>query len=931
MTVLSTGNALPAATLIGAGGVLPPSDVFDDDQFLVYDPENDAADFYESLEGMRVTIDAPLVTSPTNEFGETYVVASGGVGATGVNSRGGITIAGNDNNFDDYNPERLQLDDDSGLFAGYAPNYTQGDRLSNVTGIISYNFQSYEVLVTEAVTVTTDVGALPREITTLQGTDNRLSIATYNVENLDPGDNKFDILAGDIVFNLRAPDIISLEEIQDADGAGGGSDLSGYVTAQGLIDAIKAIGGPNYVYIEVTPGAANSTGGEPGGNIRNGFLYNADRVDYVDGSAVAVPGTAFNGSRAPLAAQFVFNGETITAISVHSTSRGGSDPLFGANQPLANAGEAARIAQSTAIKAYITNLLSSDPNAYVAVLGDFNAFYFEESLELIENGVITNLYRTIPEEERYSYVFEGNAQGLDHILVTNNLLTGALFDAVHINSEQPDTPARGTDHDPLVATLLLNSAAVVQDGTGSGDEDNAINGTLVATDKNNDVLIYSIVQGPANGTVTLGADGSYIYTPNADFNGLDSFTFKANDGVTDSAVATVSLTINAVNDAPVDIALDANPVAENATDGTVVATATATEKDAGDSKTFSLLNNAGGRFAIDASTGIITVANAALLNFEIAASHAITVRVTDGAGASYDEDFTIEVTNVNEAPDSLILASGGSVAENAANGTAVAQLAATDPDVGGTLSYSLVDNAGGRFAIDAATGAITVANGALLDFEAATSHSLTARVIDQDGLTRDLSFSVTITDVAEGPAPINGSNGFDLIFGTNGNDVINALDGDDIIFGGNGNDSIFGGAGRDSLNGGAGNDIIVGGAGADLLTGGSGQDVFRYTSLGDAPRATGILAALNRETILDFNASNGNNHDLIDLSAIDANSNVAGNQAFSFVGSSAFTGVAGQLRYSKGLLQADVNGDGIADLEIFIASTPPLDRTDFVL
>ncbi len=1024
ITILSSGNALPASMLIGTGGLLPPSDVFDDDRFAVYDPENDAADFYESLEGMRVTIDTPLVTSATNEFGETYVVASGGVGATGVNSRGGITISGNDVGFDDYNPERLQLDDDSGLFAGYTPNYTQGNRLSSVTGVVSYNFQSYEVLVTEAVTVTTDAGALPREITALQGTDNRLSIAAYNVENLDPGDGKFDILAGDIVINLRAPDIISLEEIQDADGAGSGSDLSGYVTAKLLIDAIKLIGGPNYVYIEVTPTAPNSTGGEPGGNIRNGFLYNADRVDYVDGSAAAVPGAAFNGSRSPLAAQFVFNGETVTAISVHSTSRGGSDPLFGANQPPSNAGEAARIAQSTAISAYVTGLLNTDPDAYVAVLGDFNAFYFEDSLELIENGVLTNLHRTLPEEERYSYVFEGNAQAIDHILVSNNLLGSAQFDAVHINAEQPDTPSRATDHDPLVATLLFNSAAVAQNGIATGDEDVVITGTLVATDKNDDVLTYSIVTGPANGTVVLGANGSYTYTPNANYNGPDSFTFKANDGVTDSGVATVSLTVSAVNDAvvlandlglvdatedtafslniagnftdvdnatltyttsmlpawlsfdaatgqfsgtpangdvgsyvvtvtasdgstsvsdsfainvgntndaPTDLALDATTVAENTVNGTTVATATATDVDAGDSTSFSLVDNAGGRFAINATTGVISVANAALLNFEAATAHAITVRVTDAAGASYDEAFTIDVTNVNEAPDSLTLASGGNVAENSVNGTSVARLAATDPDAGGTLSYSLVDNAGGRFAIDAATGVVTVANGSLLDFESATSHNLTARITDQGGLSRDLAFTVDVTDVIEGPPPINGSNGFDLIFGTNGNDVINALGGEDIVFGDKGNDTIFGGSGRDLLNGGSGNDILIGGDGADLLSGGSGQDIFRYTAVGDAPRATGIFAALNRETILDFNSSNGANHDLIDLSALDANINIAGDQGFAFIESSAFSGVAGQLRYSGGLLQADVNGDRIADLEIFMVSAPPLDRTDFML
>jgi predicted extracellular nuclease len=449
-------HALPAAVLIGQGGVLPPSDVFDNDNFATYDPENDAADFYESLEGMRATVAAPIVVDRTNSFGETWVVASGGNGATGLNARGGMTISGKADGFDDYNPERIQLDDEAGLFAGFTPNYTQGDRLSDVTGVFSYNFQSYELLVTEAVTLTDNKPEPAREVTALVGDASHLTIATYNVENLDPGDNKFTLLAGDIVAHLRAPDIIALEEIQDADGAGSGADLSGYVTAQGLIDAIKAIGGPDYVYIEITPAAPGTTGGEPGGNIRNGFLYNTARVDYVDGSAALVPGAAFAGSRSPLAATFTFNGEDVTAIAVHSTSRTGSEALFGADQPPVNAGEGARIAQSEAIRSYVVDLLSHDTEARIAVLGDFNAFYFEDSLELLEtDGVLSNLHRTLPEAERYSYMFGGNAQALDNFLVSGSLLAGALFDAVHINAEQADTAARGTDHDPLVASFIV--------------------------------------------------------------------------------------------------------------------------------------------------------------------------------------------------------------------------------------------------------------------------------------------------------------------------------------------------------------------------------------------------------------------------------------------------------------------------------------------
>ncbi|MBV9283637.1 MAG: hypothetical protein JO176_03415, partial [Acidimicrobiia bacterium] len=229
-TLVSSGNPLPAALVIGAGGLLPPSEVIDDDHLTSYDPAHDGIDFYESIEGMRVTVQTPLVVGTTNGFGETWVVASGGVGATGVSARGGITLSDGD-----LNPERIQLQSDSGLFAGYTPSHTEGDRLGDVTGIVSYSHGSYEVLVTGPVAVTDDVTLQP-EVTGLDGDRNHLSVATYNLENIDPTDPqaKFDILAGNIVYNLSAPDILAVQEIQDADGPGGGTNLSGTVTAQKL-------------------------------------------------------------------------------------------------------------------------------------------------------------------------------------------------------------------------------------------------------------------------------------------------------------------------------------------------------------------------------------------------------------------------------------------------------------------------------------------------------------------------------------------------------------------------------------------------------------------------------------------------------------------------------------------------------------------------
>ncbi|WP_084580319.1 endonuclease/exonuclease/phosphatase family protein [Sphingomonas azotifigens] len=455
--LLGYDNALPDAVLIGKGGLMPPTQVIDDDGLKSYDPTTDGIDFWESLEGMRVTIDKPLVVSntTTDAYAETDVVASLGQGATGVNDRGGITISKGD-----FNPEKIQLQGDSTVYAGFKANYSIGDQLSSVTGVVNYAAAKYEVIVTDAVTVTKDV-TLTKEVSALKSDATHLSLATYNVENLDASDHKYDVLAKDIVYNLRAPDIIALQEIQDADGAGKGSDLSGVKTAQGLIDAITALNGGHYAYLEIAPDTANSTGGEANGNIRNGYLYNLDRVSYVQGSAELITGDAYNNSRKPLVATFEFNGQKITTIDVHLTSRGGSDPLWGATQPPADAGDASRTAQAAGVKAYVNAHLADNPSLNIAVLGDWNGFAWEDAQTQLtdpaKGGKLTDLATALlPAEERYSYLFDGNAQQLDHILVTGGLLSKASYDSVHLNSQFGGD--RPTDHDPQLALFDFGTA-----------------------------------------------------------------------------------------------------------------------------------------------------------------------------------------------------------------------------------------------------------------------------------------------------------------------------------------------------------------------------------------------------------------------------------------------------------------------------------------
>ncbi len=195
----------------------------------------------------------------------------------------------------------------------------------------------------------------------------------------------------------------------------------------------------------------------------------------------------------------------------------------------------------------------------------------------------------------------------------------------------------------------------------------------------------------------------------------------------------------------------ANSVAEDAAIGTAVGlTGLAADADATNNTiTYSLDDDAGGLFTIHATTGVVTV-NAAL-DYETATSHAVTVRATSSDGSFSTQGFSISVTDVNESGVTAISdtdAAADAVLENATNGTAVGITAqADDADGTDTVSYSLDDDAGGRFAIDANSGVVTV-NG-VIDREAAGSYDITVRATSTDTSTTTRTFTITIGDVDE--------------------------------------------------------------------------------------------------------------------------------------------------------------------------------------
>jgi len=160
-----------------------------------------------------------------------------------------------------------------------------------------------------------------------------------------------------------------------------------------------------------------------------------------------------------------------------------------------------------------------------------------------------------------------------------------------------------------------------------------------------------------------------------------------------------------------------------------------------------------------------------------------------------------------------------------------------------------------------------------------------------------------------------GSNGFaDTLIGSAGNNA---------IYGQGGNDTIYGGAGNDSLYGMQGNDALVGGGGADLLVGGAGDDFFDFNAVGESAPGT-------RDTIQDFGVGN----DIISLETIDANTTVAGNQAFVYIGAAGFT-AAGQVRFitngTDGFLLANVDAALGADFEVRLIGVTALPAVDLIL
>lgn len=470
------GDPLPSPVVLGNDGRPIPRRSVSSEGMQTYAPELHAIDFWESLEGMRVEVREPVVTGPSSSYGDLVVIGDGGPDAGRATVAGGVLLGE-----DDLNLDRVVLDSR----IAPPPAARVGDRFdAAVEGVVHYDFASYRVLPVEWPRLSQ--GAMAPEVTSLVASERALTVASYNVLNLSfvSPEQRFLGVARTIAVNLRSPDVIGLQEVQDDTGPNREPDgvVSAERTMSRLVDAIVAAGGARYAWSQIDP-ELDRDGGQPGGNIRVVWMHRPDRVTLVTrgsagpidptapatiGGSLALTlspgrieprhhcvddgGTGREGSRKPLAAEIRFLDETIFLVNNHLTSKSADDRIFGAIQPPRRGSEPQRLCQAQILRDFTRSMLAIDPRASIIVLGDMNEHELRAPMKTLEETPLVPLLLRIPAARRYSYIFEGNSQVLDHIFASRALVdrTRPDIDIIHVNADSPAREA-ASDHEPVIA------------------------------------------------------------------------------------------------------------------------------------------------------------------------------------------------------------------------------------------------------------------------------------------------------------------------------------------------------------------------------------------------------------------------------------------------------------------------------------------------
>ncbi len=363
------------------------------------------------LEGMLVGIPAGSVfVAPSNPFGD-YVCAPPGLAGLRA-ANGGVLV-------DPARPERwlpgFRIAD-----RRHAPRVDVGARLlAPVVGPLNYRSEAFQIAAQGPLELS-PARIVPGRAT-LRGDDAAVTVLTLNGFNLDAhvedprevsdpdrdvdddeGHGRFELLARAIVEGAGGPDIVALQEIQDNDGAELSHTVDAIETYRQLQRDVARLGGPRYHWADIPP-EVDADGGQPGGNIRNAFLFDPARVELLRPTLrrVGASDPAFAGSRKPLLAHFRHRGTgaELVVVNVHFASKRHQRGLFAPEAPGHDPREPVRIRQAELVREALAAARADGLDYYVT--GDFNDFEFSPTLRALCADDALNLVDTLPPEERY--------------------------------------------------------------------------------------------------------------------------------------------------------------------------------------------------------------------------------------------------------------------------------------------------------------------------------------------------------------------------------------------------------------------------------------------------------------------------------------------------------------------------------------------------
>ncbi len=421
----------------------------------------DLAILLNSLEGMLLAIEPDQTfVAPSNRYGD-YVLA---LDADEMDDSGLRTHYGG------FIP---QADDELRWLPGFrVTNYNHAPRLnigsklkSRIVGPLNYRVGSYQISVGEPFAVEENFISL--EKSSLSPSADSITIMTLNCFNLDPhieselkvsnprqdidddwGDGRFHTLAQAVVLYANTPDIVALQEIQDSDGAELTDVVDASATYDLLIQTIKELSGVEYSWVDVPP-ELNADGGQPGGNIRNAYLYNPQRVSLVAESVRSLGRgvECFDDSRKPLVCEFLerSSNKRLAVINVHLASKRHQESIFAMSNPGVDAKLPVRVAQAEVVKKEAETLYEKGVDYYIT--GDFNDTEHSETLKMLTSGSGANLVLSLDPNQRYDYNHRGKLQVLMHGIVPESLLAQgrAEYEIIHGNELLGMTPSEDSD------------------------------------------------------------------------------------------------------------------------------------------------------------------------------------------------------------------------------------------------------------------------------------------------------------------------------------------------------------------------------------------------------------------------------------------------------------------------------------------------------